>query len=201
MKKIVLSMLMIAATVISANAQKTAKKKSPIADIESFSFYGIDYSQGRVFGASDEPEKLKKVFGDINMLFVNEADKYDLTKLTGKKVNKTDIMAVSDANKNIPADNVKTLDGNFSINDLNITTAVHNLKISDEDSGVGFVMIAQLLNKATQTANYQMVFFDVKTRNIVTRFTLTGEAGGFGLRNYWAGSAYDALKKVKKYKQ
>jgi len=189
MKKIVLSRLMIAAIVTSANAQKTAKKKSPIANIESFSFYGIDYSQGRVFGASDEPEKLKKAFGDINMLFVNEADKYDLTKLTGKKVNKTDIMAVSDANKNIPADNVKTLDGNFSI------------KISDDDSGVGFVMIAQLLNKATEVVSYQMVFFDVKTRNIVTRFTLTGEAGGFGLRNYWAGSAYDALKKVKKYKQ
>ena len=46
-----------------------------------------------------------------------------------------------------------------------------------------------------------MVFFDIKSRNIVSSFKLTGAASGFGLRNYWAGSVYDAMKKVKKYKQ
>jgi len=201
MKKLLLSVLMIACVAMSANAQKTAKKKSPIANIESFSFYGVDYSQSRVYSAEEEPEKMKKAFSDINLLFVSEADKYNLATYTGKKVNKVDVQAVSASNQNIPSGNVKTTDANYSINDANITTVLKNLKISDSDSGTGFVVVAQLLNKATAIASYQMVFFDIKTRNVVTKFKLTGEAGGFGLRNYWAGSVDNALKKVKKYKQ
>lgn len=192
---------MIACVAISANAQKTAKKKSPIANIESISFYGVDFSQGKVYGATDEADKLKKAYEEINNLFVTEASKYNVEELTGKKVNNINVKAVSSSNSGIPADNVKTTNSGFSINDQNVATALRNLKIDSGDSGTGFVIVVHQLNKSTQVGTFQMVFFDIKSRNIVSSFKLTGAASGFGLRNYWAGSVYDAMKKVKKYKQ
>ena len=201
MKKLLLSVLMIASVVISANAQKTAKKKSPIANIESISFYGVDFSQGKVYGATDEPEKLKKAFEEINGLFLSEPAKYNVAELTGKPVNKTNVQAVSASNSGVSANSVKTQDGSFTISEANIKTALKNLKIESGDSGTGFVVVAQQLNKTTQVGTFYMVFFDIKSRNIVSSFKLTGAASGFGLRNYWAASVYDAMKKVKKYKQ
>lgn len=201
MKKLLLSVLMIACVAVSANAQKTAKKKSPIANIESISFYGVDFSQGKVYGATDEPDKLKKAYEDINNLFVTEASKYNIEELTGKKVNNTNIKAVSSSNSSIPADNVKTTNSGYSINDQNVATALKNLKIDSGDSGTGLVVVVHQLNKSNQVGTFQMVFFDIKSRNVVTSFKLTGAASGFGLRNYWAASVYDAMKKIKKYKQ
>ena len=201
MKKLLLSVLMIASVAVSANAQKTAKKKSPIANIESISFYGVDFSQGKVYGATDEPDKLKKAYEDINNLFVTEASKYNIEELTGKKVNNTNIKAVSSSNSSIPADNVKTTNSGYSINDQNVATALKNLKIDLGDSGTGLVVVVHQLNKSSQVGTFQMVFFDIKSRNVVTSFKLTGAASGFVLRYYWAASVYDAMKKIKKSKQ
>ncbi|MBR5957916.1 MAG: hypothetical protein IKZ99_06095 [Salinivirgaceae bacterium] len=201
MKKLLLSVLMIACVAISANAQKTAKKKSPIANIESISFYGVDFSQGKVYGATDEADKLKKAFEEINGLFVSQPAKYNVAELTGKKVNRTNVKAVSTSNSNIPAGNVKTTNSNFTISNQNITAALKNLKIDAGDSGTGFVVVTQQLNKTSGVGTYYMVFFDIKTRNIVSSFKLTGVAAGSGLRDYWAASVYDAMKKIKKYKQ
>ena len=53
-------------------------------------------------------------------------------------------------------------------------------------------MVAMLLNKADARATYQIVFFNTKTREILTN----GKARGFGLRNYWAGSVHSAMKKL-----
>jgi hypothetical protein len=57
MKRIVLSLAMVAALVLSAAAQK---KTSPLAGLGGMIFYGIDFSKGRVYGAADEPESCAK---------------------------------------------------------------------------------------------------------------------------------------------
>ena len=41
---------------------------------------------------------------------------------------------------------------------------------------------------------YHMV--DTETKEIIEEWITDGKARGFGLRNYWAGSIYSALKKL-----
>ncbi len=197
MKKILFS-LALAAICFSAAAQK---KSSPLAGLGSMTFYGIDFSKGRVYGAADEPEKLRKAFGDINMLFIMEPEKYDVAKFVGKPMNDIRIDAVTNMNDTIPLDSIKTLVKGHSIGDSAIVQTVKDLCIVSYNHGMGLVMIMETLDKPAELGTFVFVLFDIDTRNVISHWKLSGEPGGFGLRNYWAHSVYEALEKVKTYKE
>lgn len=189
--------MLIAGLTLSANAQK---KASPIANLDDITFYGVDFSQGKIYGSTDKPDKLRQAYADINMLFLKEPAKYDVAKLLGKNIKDVRIDAVTESNENIPDDYLKTFSSSFTINDENIVNSLKNLKI-ENGSGVGFVMVMQQLNKPAESGTFQLVFFDIETRNIIKRWTMSGEPGGAGIRNFWACSVLEVLKQVKKYKE
>lgn len=197
MKKILFS-LALAAICFSAAAQK---KSSPLAGLGSMTFYGIDFSKGRVYGAADEPEKLRKAFGDINMLFIMEPEKYDVAKFVGKPMNDIRIDAVTNMNDTIPLDSIKTVVKGHTIGDSAIVQTVKDLCIVSYNHGMGLVMIMETLDKPAELGTFVFVLFDIDTRNVISHWKLSGQPGGFGLRNYWARSVYEALEKVKTYKE
>lgn len=55
-------------------------------------------------------------------------------------------------------------------------------------------MVALLLDKRAAQAVYEMVFFDIATREVRYTERVEGHAGGFGLRNYWANTVAEVLK-------
>ena len=55
--------------------------------------------------------------------------------------------------------------------------------------------IAKLLNKASSSGTYYLVYFDVATRLLLYQMEAVTEAGGFGLRNYWANTIHQICKK------
>lgn len=197
MGRLFIPFILAACLTLSANA---AKKVSPIAKLNNITFYGVDFSQGKIFGSTDTPDKLRKAYADINMLFITEPNKYDIAKLLGKDVKDVRIEAVSESNEDIDDDYLKTFSSSFTINDENLVNSLKNLEI-ENGSGVGFVMVMQQLNKPAEEGTYQLVFFDIDTRNIITRWTMRGKAGGIGLRNFWAKSVLEVLKQVKGYKE
>ncbi|MBR3567380.1 MAG: hypothetical protein IKN94_03815 [Salinivirgaceae bacterium] len=197
MKRIVLS-LALAAICLSAAAQK---KTSPLAGLGSMTFYGIDFSKGRVYGSVDEPEKLRKAFRDINMLFIMEPEKYNVAKFVGKPMNEIRVDAVTNMNDTIPLDSIITIVKGHAISESDIEQTVKNLNIVSYNTGVGLVIIMETLDKPAETGTFVFVLFDIDTRTVTRHWALSGEPGGFGLRNYWAHSVYDALSKVKTYKE
>ena len=68
-----------------------------------------------------------------------------------------------------------------------------------QTEGVGVVLVAKLLNKPMSKATYELITFDISTREILSKREVSGKAGGFGLRNYWAGSVYNIIKSIKLY--
>ncbi len=184
--------------VLSAAAQK---KTSPLAGLGGMIFYGIDFSKGRVYGAADEPEKLRKAFGDINMLFIMEPEKYDVAKFVGKPMNDIRIDAVTNMNDTIPLDSIKTVVKGHTLSDTVIAQSVKDLSIVSYEHGMGLVMIMETLNKPAELGTFAFVLFDIDTRKVISHWKLSGQPGGFGLRNYWARSVYEALEKVKTYKE
>ena len=197
MKKILFS-LALAAICFSAAAQK---KTSPLAGLGSMTFYGIDFSKGRVYGSVDEPEKLRKAFGDINMLFITEPEKYNVAKFVGKPMNDIRIDAVTNMNDTIPLDSIKTIVKGHTISDSTIAQTVRDLSIVSYNHGMGLVMIMQTLDKPGELGTFVFVLFDIDTRTVISHWTLSGTPAGFGLRNYWAHSVYETLGKVKTYKE
>ena len=198
MKRIIISLIIVGGMIFSAAAQK---KSSPLAGLGSMTFYGIDFSKGRVYGATDEPEKLRKAFGDINMLFITEPEKYNVAKFVGKPMNEIRIDAVTNMNDTIPLDSIKTIVKGHTISDSTIAQTVRDLSIVSYNHGMGLVMIMQTLDKPGELGTFVYVLFDIDTRNVISHWILSGKPVGFGLRNYWAHSVYETLEKVKTYKE
>ena len=198
MKRTLLSLLLVGGLIFSVSAQK---KSSPLAGLGSMTFYGIDFSKGRVYGAADEPEKLRKAFADINMLFIMEPEKYNVAQFVGKPMNDIRVDAVTNMNDTIPLDSIKTIVMGHVLTDTAIRKTVKDLNIVPYNHGMGLVMIMETLDKPGELGTFEFVLFDIDTRNVISHWSLSGEPGGFGLRNYWGRSVYDALGKVKTYKE
>lgn len=174
-----------------------AQKGSVPTDIDAVKFYGIDYSMAKVYGAAESPAQFKIAFSAINLLFVTEPKKYDLEKYLGVRVNEISLDAVNEVNNKINPNELITTNKNYTLNDSEVAQAVKALPINTQDPGVGMVFVATLLNKADNYGYYQMVFFDTVSKEILAVTSISGKAGGFGLRNYWAGSIYKALKAMR----
>lgn len=172
-----------------------AQKSSIPAGIEAIKFYGIDYSMAKVYGASESPAQFKVAFDAINLLFITEAKKYDIEKFLGIAVTEVSLDAVNEVNNKINLSDLITTNKNYTLNDSEIAQAIKALPIKQEP-GAGMVIITSLLNKVENYGYYQIVFFNTDTKEIIATIPAGGKARGFGLRNYWAGSIYQVLKKI-----
>jgi len=160
-------------------------------------FYGVDYSLAKVYGATETPELFKKMFGDINTLFISEARKYDVAKLLKKDVDKIELGAVNQMNTQLNLNEIVADSKKYVLDSNLLSEHIKSLPIKDE-KGVGLIVVTQFLDKASNQGTYQVVYFDLSSKKILSNCSVQGKAGGFGLRNFWASSMYKALKKADK---
>ena len=171
------------------------QNKNTLKDIHSIKFYGVDFSQAKVFGADETTAQFKAAFRGINELFIIEAKKYDVGKHLKKEVTEISLEAVNQVNSAINEENLMTSQTNYSLNNGQVEAAIQALPIR-QVPGVGMVLIAEFLNKPANKASYKIVFFNTETKEIIEEWISEGKARGFGLRNYWAGSVYSVLKNL-----
>ena len=65
-------------------------------------------------------------------------------------------------------------------------------------SGIGFILIAEGMNKNLAEASYWATFIDMQEGRILFAKRIIGSAGGFGFRNYWLGSIKSVFRTMKK---
>lgn len=184
MKKL-LFMLLCTFSITILNAQNN----------EKIYVYGIDYSYAKVYAAEESVEQFAKAFEDINMLIVLQSEKYDFSRIMGKRVE----VVIEPMMKVITtADYADLKSFNTTYEEPIYSEIVENYKLPQTE-GVGVVLVAKLLNKPMGKATYELITFDISTREILSNREVSGETGGFGLRNYWARSVYNIIKSVKLY--
>lgn len=164
--------------------------------VKQVNFYGVDYSLAKTFGVTEMPSDFFDAFIRINDLFQTEADKYTVGKWIPKEVTKIEIKVAYERNRRIDPDKLTTSDSNYSPTDAEVAKAVRELPVK-ETAGTGMIVFGKLLDKPAKKATYKVVFFDIASRRILLSGDTEGKAGGFGLRNYWARSVYEALKCLK----
>lgn len=174
----------------------SAKQPSRWDEVKSVNFYGVDFSLAKVYGATEIPADFYDAFIRINDLFESEPDKYTVGKWIPKEIAKTNISVTYERNRRIEPEKIRTFDNSYKLTDVQVATAVKKLPVK-ETAGTGMVVIAGLLDKPGKKAYYKVVFFDIATRQIILEGDTEGKSGGFGLRNYWARSVYEALKSLK----
>lgn len=155
--------------------------------------YGIDFSHAKVYAAEESVEQFAQAFEAINMLIATEPEKYDFSRVFDKRVEVVlepmmEILSTCDYS------DLKTL--STVSNDVECVEIIKHY-VLPQTEGVGVVLIAKMLNKPQGNATYDLITFDIATREILTRKEVKGKAGGFGLRNFWARSVYNVIKSTK----
>ena len=179
--------------VVLLMALGAAAQPQRIREASSLNYYGIDFSSAKVI-ANESAYDFIDVFRRINQLVVVESEKYDLKKAFRKEIGKVDLSVVGALNEMIDPGTLKEYGGIYRLSPETIAGKVAEYRIPDKE-GIGVVLIAEQLDKSSGAATYHVVFFDLATREIVLSKWVAGKAGGFGLRNYWAGSVYRVLSK------
>ena len=156
-------------------------------------YYGVDFSKTKVFGAAESGMQFKDVFGGINSLVIAEWPKYDPGKFLAKNIPVRDISATVSLNNEIDPSLVISTTSEYFISRDEIAEMVRRYDLQEKE-GTGLVIIGELLDKSTNMGTFVVVYFDIASREVLHGQGIVGKARGFGLRNYWAGSLYDALR-------
>lgn len=156
---------------------------------------GVDFSQVRVYDAKESPEQFREAFRGINQLLVEEESKYSFRKSLGQKerpIIDVDMMLAHNDNRDWA--NLKT--SYPMIPQVDVFSLVRSYQLRDTQ-GTALVVVAKLLNKKRGEATLQVLLFDIATRNILHGEEFVTDAGGMGLRNYWAGSIHTLTEKFR----
>lgn len=193
MKKVlIIAMLLLCMSTL----QDVSAQKKTLKDIESISFYGVDFSYAKVYGADDPAEKFLDVFVKINELFESEPKKYDAGKTFGIRNAELYNSQVKKEADRISVRKLYTEDNQYFVTDSEIDRSVSNIN-KQGDSKYGALIVCGLLNKLANQGTFTFVVFDQDTNKVIFQQEVTGKPKGFGLRNFWAGALYDTMKKLK----
>lgn len=167
--------------------------KQDVSVVDSYVFYGVNFSKCHTFGWGQNPEQTLGALSEINGLFISEMDKYNIRKFLKKNVDNMDVDVSVKQTLNRDPKTLETYNETERLSVDTIKNVIKGLELK-ENKGYGLMIFADFLNKKKQVGIYQYVFFDIASREIVETWEATGEAGGFGFRNYWAKSVYNTLK-------
>lgn len=177
-----------------------AKAQQSLKEVRKVNYYGIDFSKVKIYRAQESEAQFLRAFKAINDLTLLEDKKYDFAKFFRKSVEWKSFEVADQRNFSNEAFLLPPKLSGKQLNEIHLSDAELGEVVGNYgngDDGVGVVIIGVLLNKEVPEGIYEVVFFDVQSKEIVFHKEVRGKARGFGLRNYWAYSVYDALKRWK----
>lgn len=175
-----------------------AQNKQGLKDSETLTFYGVDFTKAKAYGAEESLNQFKGAFEGINSLFKNEPNKYNVSKFLKKDV-ALSLSSVLDLNERMQNKEFDAESNDYSLTTDDLKAMLKNLD-TGSDEGYGAILYAGLLNKGKPEATYDLVLFDIATKEIIVQEKLSARARGFGLRNFWAASVLGVLKNAQKMK-
>ncbi|NLX67043.1 MAG: hypothetical protein GXZ19_09820 [Bacteroidales bacterium] len=176
--------------------QQVSGQKENLKGISSISFYGVDFTYAKVYGAVETAQQFLVAFEGINNLLESEPVKYSASKTFGIPNAELFNRQVKREIDNISRTELFLGDNRYVVTDAEVDEVVKKIE-TEGDSQYGAVIICGLLNKTANYGTFTFVVFNQDTREIIFQQEKAGKARGFGLRNFWAGALLAAMKNVR----
>ena len=171
----------------------TTPEREKVLSERTVVWMGIDYSLAKFSDIEESPEAVFEKLPAINNVVVNEAAKYNVKKYFRKSEVTYDLTIANSNNSKIDAAKLMTT-GIYTITPDDVKKLINSYNIKDK-TGMGLVFVAENMNKSKKTGSYYVCFFDLATKDIIDSERVQGKASGFGLRNYWARSVLEVMKR------
>jgi hypothetical protein len=166
-------------------------------------FVGLDFSQARMVGLSEEnvPNEIQGDYFRVwNDLLMKERQRYDVKRAFMKREIAYNFEIVNRLNKKVKSVNLLTDLSPQSFSTKKLQAAVNCYDTKEMKSKYGVSFIVHSFNQFRERAYVYVVIFDVATKKILFSAQTSGDAGGFGFRNYWARTIYNILEDIRDYK-
>ena len=162
---------------------------------------GIDFTDVKVIGHTDmDLEDLAtRQFQGINELVLAEPKKFDLPKAFHKESVASDLSLVKAKNKGISDSQIKS-DNDADLARFSNATIDKMVKSYDFGSkkGIGVIFFMEGMSKKKERSYIWVTFIDMGSKKVLYTERMEEKVGGFGLRNYYAKSIYEALEDIEK---
>ena len=180
--------------------------KDVFSDQTNIAYLGIDFTNVKIIGhtESEVTDLVDRQFSGINQLVLDEPKKYDLAGALHKSSVTPELSFVTAKNKTIDAAKVTSSDvaQEQHIDKNTINDIVKGYDFGGK-KGIGFLFIVESMSKKSEKASIYLTFVDMATSKVLYTERVSEKCGGFGLRNYWAKSIYEAIDDIhdSKYKE
>lgn len=201
MKHLLCLSLLLLAT-FAAPAQKEA---DIIRSDKPITWLGIDFTQARFIGSANQFKDAGEVTDDQvrdkyipawNELFINEQKKYDVAKYVHRESVGYALDVTTKANNKVGSSFFSQDPGDYSrLKESDITAAVKKYDFMGK-KGIGLVFFVEGMSKGKEEASAWITFVDMGAKSVLKTYRVTGKAGGFGFRNYWAKAFLNILKET-----
>ena len=165
---------------------------------------GIDFSHVKLIGdfnhfaewGSQGPASIRNnYFPEWNDLVYEEYKKYDVAGMLRKEIRVLNTDYIYALNKKAPLEEMESkTDPEYT--EENIQKFIKNYDFNVKE-GLGILLVAESLNKYKEHARYHFVVISMKDNKILLHELFTTQAGGIGLRNYWARTFFNVIKQIK----
>ena len=165
-------------------------------------YLGADFTLARLIDVPENAADIRdRNYPAINDVIVNEPKKYDLAGAFHKTTIDHDLSFVAKRNEKINAEEIKsnnTADYD-RLKEDDISTLVKGFDFGSK-KGIGLLFVVDGMSKAKKSAGIWVTLVDMSTKKMLMTERLQGEPGGFGFRNYWAGSFRKVIEEIEKRK-
>ncbi len=202
MKKILLLILLAnIGTTLNGHAQT----KADIFSSAPITWLGLDFTHLKFIGSAAQfkdagvitnSDMRSKYFPGWNNLFIAEQKKYDVAGA----VHRDNVSYATDitqgANDKSTAEYFTDKADDYQL----LTTDMISTLVAGYDfkgkTGIGLLFFVDGMSKDKVEASMWVTFVDMAGKKVLLTNRMTGSAGGFGFRNYWAKSFYNVLGDV-----
>ncbi len=162
---------------------------------------GLDFTAAKFIGDVekwDTPDKTKSIIESMNKLMIKESAKYNVGAALGRPNAEMNLRVAIEHNKRLNMDDLVTdeLSSHF-LRPGDVQDIVNSYDFKGM-TGTGVMFIVESFDKLAVQAVVWVTFMNMRTKEVLLTKRMADSPGGFGLRNYWAGSIYRILKKIKK---
>lgn len=163
----------------------------------SVTWIGLDFSKAKLVPDTAFAEMgmdARSMLHKWNTLLEKETEKFDLGGALRNTRCTTNTSFLLDVNNAVTPGQLLGQE-NYALDKELVPGMVRAYPTTGE--GLGVVFIVSTFDKARHTAEFYVTFFNMATKEVLLSDRVYGKPMGFGLRNYWAGAVYSALKKIK----
>ena len=170
---------------------------------EIITWLGLDFTHLKYVNVHDA-ERIKpgdvsaKFFSDWNKLIVDERTKYNVAGALGRDNIAYNLGFTEQANDHIARDIFSDKLSDYQLLTMDSISSLVSEYDFHGKTGIGLMFFVEGMCKDKLEASMWVTFVDMGTHKVLRTQRMTGRAGGFGFRNFWAKCFYNVISDLRR---